>query len=151
MGTPPAPAWAIIFFAIKENQALPEWSNHVRFWKRFIDDGIGIWRHHPDPVEDARLWASFEACINDFHGLRWTFVEPCKSIDFMDLTMTIVNGKIEFTLFEKALNLYLYIPPKSALYTVESSESTSYAPMTVISRNASVFSSVAYAAADTVQ
>ena len=114
MGTPPAPAWAIIFFAIKENQALPEWSNHVRFWKRFIDDGIGIWRHHPDPVEDARLWASFKACINDFHGLRWTFVEPCKSIDFMDLTMTIVNGKIEFTLFEKALNLYLYIPPKSA-------------------------------------
>eukprot|EP00956_Cyclotella_meneghiniana_P021804 scaffold40247_cov36-Cyclotella_meneghiniana.AAC.1 len=32
----------------------------------------------------------------------------------MDLTISIDNGKFKFTLFEKPLNLYLYIPPNSA-------------------------------------
>ena len=84
------------------------------FYKRYIDDGFGIWYHHPDPAEDARLWQAFQDDFNDWHGLEWEFVGPNDTVDFMDITMKIVNGKIDFTLFEKALNLYLYIPPKSA-------------------------------------
>eukprot|EP00956_Cyclotella_meneghiniana_P031504 scaffold82847_cov56-Cyclotella_meneghiniana.AAC.1 len=114
MGTPPAPAWAIIFFALKEQQLIPRWNERVPFYKRYIDDGFGIWYHHPDPVEDARLWQAFQDDFNDWHGLEWEFVGPNDSVDFMDITMKIVDGKIDFTLFEKALNLYLYIPPKSA-------------------------------------
>ena len=34
--------------------------------------------------------------------------------NFLDITITIENGKIETKLFEKLLNLYLYIPPHSA-------------------------------------
>eukprot|EP00956_Cyclotella_meneghiniana_P020961 scaffold37637_cov79-Cyclotella_meneghiniana.AAC.2 len=114
LGTPPAPAWAIIFFALKEQQLIPRWNERVPFYKRYIDDGFGIWYHHPDPVEDAPLWQAFQDDFNDWHGLEWDFVGPNDSVDFMDITMKIVDGKIDFTFFEKALNLYLYIPPKSA-------------------------------------
>eukprot|EP00956_Cyclotella_meneghiniana_P025051 scaffold51445_cov38-Cyclotella_meneghiniana.AAC.5 len=60
------------------------------------------------------LWQAFQDDFNDWHGLEWDFVGPNDSVDFMDITMKIVDGKIDFTFFEKALNLYLYIPPKSA-------------------------------------
>ena len=53
--------------------------------------------------------------MNAFPGLTWEFSERAKSIDFMDMTISINNSnKIETTLFEKRLNLHLYIPPHSA-------------------------------------
>lgn len=114
MGICPAPPWAIIYFALHESTFVPKWLAHVPFWKRYIDDGIGVWIHHVDPAEDRRLWKQFMADVNEFEGLTWDFVGPAKSIDFMDLTIQINDGTMHFTMFEKPLNLYLYIPPNSA-------------------------------------
>eukprot|EP00957_Ditylum_brightwellii_P131688 10043661-Ditylum_brightwellii.AAC.2 len=47
-------------------------------------------------------------------GLEWKVIESNTSADFMDLTMSLKNGNIQTMLFEKSLNLYLYIPPYSA-------------------------------------
>eukprot|EP00957_Ditylum_brightwellii_P085513 6504111-Ditylum_brightwellii.AAC.1 len=47
-------------------------------------------------------------------GLEWEVIESNTSAVFMDLTISIKNGKIHTTRFEKSLNLYLYIPPHSA-------------------------------------
>eukprot|EP00956_Cyclotella_meneghiniana_P008990 scaffold12311_cov50-Cyclotella_meneghiniana.AAC.1 len=44
MGTPPAPPWATITFAIHEDKILQKWSELLPFYLRFIDDGIGVWR-----------------------------------------------------------------------------------------------------------
>ena len=53
--------------------------------------------------------------MNAFPGLTWEFSERSKSVDFMDMTISIINSNtIETTLFEKRLNLHLYIPPHSA-------------------------------------
>ena len=53
--------------------------------------------------------------MNAFPGLTWEFSERAKSIDFMDMTISINNSnKIETTMFEKRLHLHLYIPPHSA-------------------------------------
>ena len=50
--------------------------------------------------------------MNEFPGLTWEFSEPSTSVDFMDMTITInKSNNIETTLFEKMLNLHLYIPP----------------------------------------
>jgi hypothetical protein len=50
-----------------------------------------------------------------FGKLEWEFTERAKSADFLDLTIAIKpNGTIGTKLFEKKLNLYLYIPPHSA-------------------------------------
>ena len=52
--------------------------------------------------------------MNAFPGLTWEFSERAKSIAFMDMTISINNSnKIETTLFEKRLNLHLYIPAHS--------------------------------------
>lgn len=114
MGTPPAPPWATIFFGIHELQLLKEFTvDRLPYYKRFIDDIVGIWLKHPDPVEDETLWTAFKDRVND-GGLEWILTERGKRIDFMDLTISIVDDHIETTLFEKAMALYQYIPPSSA-------------------------------------
>jgi hypothetical protein len=114
MAISPAPPWAILFFAIHEKVFMNKWSPRVLFWKRFIDNGLGLWKHHPDPATNATLWAEFKHDVNNYHSLEWIFTPLNSSVDFMDLTITIANNKFGITLFKKALNLYLYIPPTSS-------------------------------------
>lgn len=114
MGTPPAPAWATIFYALHENGLIPRWIELLLFYKRFIDDVIGIWLVDADPVKDKQNWDKFCADMNDWHGLEWDCERPSKTVNFMDMTVTIVDGRLETTLYEKPQNLYLYIPPHSS-------------------------------------
>ena len=79
--------------------------------RRFIDDVIGIWCPNRNPQLDAVDWNEFKQKMNAFPGLTWEFSEQSKTVDFMDMTITINNSNImETTLFEKRLNLHLYIP-----------------------------------------
>ncbi|KAL3786063.1 LOW QUALITY PROTEIN: hypothetical protein ACHAWO_007252 [Cyclotella atomus] len=114
MGTPPAPPWATIFFALKEMGLLPKWSTFLHFYKRFIDDVLGVWLVHPDPEYNKKMWLEFQADMNSWFGLEWVCTDLATSVNFMDLTITIADGHLETTLFEKAQNLYLYIPPHSS-------------------------------------
>ena len=79
---------------------------------RYIDDGFGIWIPDNNPTTDNENWNNF---LNDtpFGKLRWEASERSSSIDFLDLTITKTDTKITTTLYEKALNLYLYLPPHS--------------------------------------
>ena len=52
--------------------------------------------------------------MNNYPGLTWEFNTPTNKVDFMDLTISITNGNISTSLFEKPLNLHLYIPLHSA-------------------------------------
>ena len=52
--------------------------------------------------------------MNAFPGLTWEFEDPSDKVNFMDLIITIKNGHVSTSLFEKPLNLHLYIPPHSA-------------------------------------
>ena len=85
------------------------------FYRRFIDDVIGIWCPHNNHEQDTLEWDHFKNEMNAFPGLTWEFSERAKTIDFMDMTISInKSNNIETTLFEKRLNLHLYIPPHSA-------------------------------------
>ena len=46
--------------------------------------------------------------------MDWDFLEQTNTMNFMDLTITITDGKISTTLFEKLLNVHGYITPHSA-------------------------------------
>jgi hypothetical protein len=49
------------------------------------------------------------------HRLEWTSEPPSKTVNFLDLTITIGDDrKIWMKTFQKAMNLFLYIPPISS-------------------------------------
>ena len=114
MGTPPAPPWATIFYALHENKMLPRWAENVSFYKRFINDVIGVWRVDPCPERNELLWSEFKADMNSWFGSEWTCTMPSRSFNFMDLTISIVDGRLNTIIYKKYQNLYLYIPPSSS-------------------------------------
>ena len=114
MGMSPAPTIANLYVAIFElSNILPLLDKHLLFYKRFIDDGIAIWLHDKDPITDANNWLDFQSIINRHSGLQWTFVEPCKKLIYMDMTIQIENGLIVTSMYAKPMALYQYIPPNS--------------------------------------
>ena len=114
MGISPAPPWATIYYALHENEFIPRWDKHLFFYKRFIDDVLGIWLCHPDPEENARLFTSFQEDMNNWEGLIWDFTPLSTTCNFMDLKLSIQGDRIVTSVFEKEMNLYLYLPPSSA-------------------------------------
>ena len=114
MGTPPAPPYTTIYYGLHESKLLPQHQKHVVFYIQFFDDGLWIWMPQPNPKINAQLWEEVTTSMNNYPGLTWEFNAPTDKVDFMDLTICIKNGKISTSLFEKPLNLHLYIPPHSA-------------------------------------
>lgn len=114
MGTPPAPPYATLYYSVYEDSFLPEYQDSLLIYKRFIDDVIGIWLCDPNHEANEIRWQMFKDSMNSGRGLQWEFSELSKQVDFMDLSISIHGNRIRTTLFEKPLNLYLYIPPHSA-------------------------------------
>mmetsp|Transcript_18939 Transcript_18939/g.41008 ORF Transcript_18939/g.41008 Transcript_18939/m.41008 type:complete len:639 (+) Transcript_18939:377-2293(+) len=113
MGMSPAPTIANLFVALHEITALLQFlKKFLRFLWRFIDDGLGIWIHDPDPAVDAANWLEFKTAVNA-GGLSWTFSKRCKKVIFMDMTLEIILGNIDTSLYEKPNALHLFIPPNS--------------------------------------
>ena len=110
---PPPPPYATFYYGLHESKFLPNHRQHVIFYKRFIDDVSGIWVTHPNPQINMRLWDKSTKSMNNYPGLTCEFNAPSDKVDFMDLTISIKNGQISTSLFEKPLNLHLYIPPYS--------------------------------------
>jgi hypothetical protein len=111
MGTPPAPPYANLYFAIFE-QAYQAMFPELRLYRRFIDDVLGAWNSSDDTRFDL-----FKSTMNDTsHGLTWDFIGLADEVVFMDLRIRITpdNARILTSLYEKPMNTHLYIPPLSA-------------------------------------
>jgi hypothetical protein len=117
MGISLAPPWATIIYGVYEEQLITKWSEHLMFFKRFIDDILGIWLCHPDPVENDRQWKLFQANLDKWHGRAWDCTELSSTCNFMDLTLTIKSDRIITTVYEKETNLHLYLPLLKAVHS----------------------------------
>jgi hypothetical protein len=67
MGTPPACVYATLYYAIHELNMPAALQACLAVYKRYIDDGIGIW------IGSNSQWTTFQQWINSFGSLRWTF------------------------------------------------------------------------------
>ena len=122
MGTPPAPMYATVFFAIFEIELIPKFSANLLEYGRYIDDGFGVWQRRPgDSVaRNQQRWTAFQHAIQiagspyPAKRLVWDFSPLQAKVDFLDLTISFDQGRVVTCLYEKALNLYLYLPPHSA-------------------------------------
>lgn len=119
MGTPCAPSYATLYFAIHEMKHVPQITN-IKYYVRYLDDILGIWVPN-DPFSlfsnEQDSWNAFQAIINTYGDLTWNFTELVDEIDFLDLHIYSDQARkrrLHTRLFEKGLNLYLYLPPNSA-------------------------------------
>jgi hypothetical protein len=110
MGTPAAPLYFIITYRVHKNKhILPTFNENLLYYKRYINDIIGIW------IDSSHnSWENFKTQLNGFGTLQWNIEDLTSSTTFLDLTITIKDQKIHTTTFQKDLNLYLFIPPISA-------------------------------------
>eukprot|EP00957_Ditylum_brightwellii_P059701 4532653-Ditylum_brightwellii.AAC.1 len=114
MGTPPAPDYAQTTFGKHEVLMLARFITSLLLYKRYINDICGVWVPKTDTAREDMQWRAFKTLLNMWFGLEWEVIESNTSVDFVDLAISIKNGKIQTTLFEKSLNIYLHIPPHSA-------------------------------------
>jgi hypothetical protein len=114
MGTPPGCVYATLYFGIWELEIVPFFQDNLPYYRRYIDDVFGIWKHHPDPVIDQQTWMAFQASMDSYGKLEWEFSERTQRTHFLDLDLQLTPAGITTTLYEKEMNLYLYLPPHSA-------------------------------------
>jgi hypothetical protein len=111
MGVSPSCVYATLYYAVHEAYFITKYPE-LQFYKRYIDDVIGIWI--PKTDSDNQRWQEFQQDMNNFGQLRWDFSSRQLTINFLDLTLTInKKGIITTKIYEKAENLYLYLPATS--------------------------------------
>ena len=89
---------------------LTKYNKNLLFCKRFIDDMFSIWT----PSDNPNAWKNFKE--KPVLGiLEWEVEERTTSANFIDLSISInKDSKIETRLYQKEMNIYLYLPPTSA-------------------------------------
>ena len=115
-----------MYFAIWEIEIIQKYPKVHQLLSRYIDDGFDIWTQLKAEEEDEQRQTSFKAGINSyginhsFFGinicykpLNWEFSERSNNVIYLDLNISINENKIKTTIYEKKLNLHLYIPPHS--------------------------------------
>jgi len=115
MGTPAACNYATITFGNHENkEILPNFKRQLLYYRRYIDDVFGIWIPSTSPINDDAIWDGFKKKLNSWGSLKWKIEPPSYQVHFLDLNITLSRSKISTSTYQKEMNLYLYIPPKSA-------------------------------------
>jgi hypothetical protein len=112
MGVSPSCSYATLYYSDHENKLLEKYPEII-FYRRYIDDIFAIW--NPLEVQDNIRWLNFQHDLNQCGKLRWETSERSTSINFLDLQLTIEsNATISTRLYEKAQNLYLYVPANNS-------------------------------------
>ena len=83
--------------------------------------------HDPNAQINKRLWDEFTKSLNNYPVLTWKFNKPSNKVDFMDLTISIHNGKITMSLLEN-LSISTYISHLTLPIHPDSSQASSTVP-----------------------
>ena len=105
MGSPMIPPYANIFMYQLEKNIVQKHtaSGSLILFKRFIDDVFIITKDSDISEIQGEL-----NTMRPFIKLTWT--PPAKHCNFLDLIISIKNGKIHTNVYQKQLNTYAYLP-----------------------------------------
>ena len=117
MGGRYAPPYANIFMSKIEDIIYQEWSSHIPFWKRFIDDIFFIFTGSLNELNRLKTF------MNSIHDtIKFTFTESLTSIAFLDTLIYTVDRKLMTSLYRKPTDktLLLHFDSNHSLHTKES-------------------------------
>jgi hypothetical protein len=106
-----------MYLLLTKRQIRIKFGHRLAYFKRFIDDIIGVWLTDASVVnhEEDQECLAFQEELNNFDHLKWTVTALKKKYVFLNLNIALgVDGKFSFKTFQKDLNLHLYIPAASA-------------------------------------
>jgi hypothetical protein len=107
MGTNAAVSIANLYLAILIDQKLIKNSN-ISYYCRYIDDIGFIFTG-----TETELLTLINSAQNYENDIKFTYVYSKTSLDILDLTFYIKNGRLEFKTYQKSINKYLYLSPFS--------------------------------------
>ena len=109
IGTKFAPPYACIFMDKVENEFLETQTIKPLVWLRYIDDIFFIWNESEEKLE------TFLKNLNEFHpNLRFTSEKSKASVNFLDLTINLVDQELETNLYCKPTDCHQFLDFNSA-------------------------------------
>ena len=108
IGTKFAPPYSILFMAELEKEIIKE-SEYKRYlWWRYIDDIFFLWEHSENKLR------SFVDKINKVHPtIKFTAEWSKTSINFLDVTVSLIEGLIETDFYVKPTDIHQYLQSSS--------------------------------------
>ena len=104
IGTKFAPPYSILFMAELEEKIIKESEYKPYLWWRYIDDIFFLWEHGENKLK------SFLDKINEVHPtIKFTAEWSKTSINFLDVTVSLVEGVIETDLYVKPTDSHQYL------------------------------------------
>jgi hypothetical protein len=107
MGTPAAVSLANLYLGKLLDNYFVE-CIHFTFFRRYIDDCLGIWIGSSSQLEEFKLQID-----NVIPGITTTIEKTQKSLAFLDLQLNMSVFGYSYCLYRKSLNRYAYITQRS--------------------------------------
>ena len=108
IGTKFAPPYSILFMAELEEEILSEIELKPYLWWRYIDDIFFLWEHGEEKLKE------FIEHLNEKHPtIKFTAEWSQTSINFLDVTVSLIGGKINTDLYVKPTDSHQYIHSSS--------------------------------------
>ena len=92
---------------------MPKYKRNLLLYKRKIDDILGVWKTDP---ENPNAWEEYKKDLKKISKLEWNTDELSGKVNFLDLNLWINENSntIQYSTYQKPMNLFLYIPKHSA-------------------------------------
>ena len=108
IGTKMAPSYAILFMDKLEKELLENSDLKPWMWWRYIDDIFMIWEHGEEELK------IFLEKLNTSHpSIKFTWKYSPKTIDFLDVQVSLNEGRIVTDLFVKPTDTHQYLHASS--------------------------------------
>ena len=108
IGTKFAPPYSILFMAELEEEILSEIELKPYLWWRYIDDIFFLWEHGEEKLKE------FIEHLNEKHPtIKFTAEWSQTSFNFLDVTVSLIGGKINTDLYVKPTDSHQYLHSSS--------------------------------------